>query len=245
MKTAGVTGVVIHPPASLGDAANACALEAASRYPERFCILGHFDLARPDREAVVARWREQPGMLGLRFAFNQPGQQALWTDRSLDGFWSACEREGLPVGLMPSGPTMAAFRRIAERHPGLKLLIDHLGRGGHAAKKDDACFEDLDEMLALARLPNVAVKLSAAPSYSTHAYPWRNLHDYIHRIVDAFGPERSFWGSDLTRVACSYREAVTMYTEEMPWLKGRDLELVMGEGIAKWIGWEWGLAAAS
>ena len=29
-----------------------------------------------------------------------------------------------------------------------------------------------------------------------------------------------------------------MFTEEMPWLKGRDLELVMGRAVCDWIGWK-------
>jgi hypothetical protein len=29
-----------------------------------------------------------------------------------------------------------------------------------------------------------------------------------------------------------------MFTEEMPWLKGRDLELVMGKALCEWIGWD-------
>ena len=29
-----------------------------------------------------------------------------------------------------------------------------------------------------------------------------------------------------------------MFTEEMPWLKGQDLEWVMGRGICEWIGWK-------
>jgi hypothetical protein len=29
-----------------------------------------------------------------------------------------------------------------------------------------------------------------------------------------------------------------MFTEEMPWLKGRDLELVMGRGLCDWLGWK-------
>jgi hypothetical protein len=28
-----------------------------------------------------------------------------------------------------------------------------------------------------------------------------------------------------------------MFTEEMPWLKGRDLELVMGRAVCDWLGW--------
>jgi hypothetical protein len=29
-----------------------------------------------------------------------------------------------------------------------------------------------------------------------------------------------------------------MFTEELPWLKGRDLELVMGRAVCDWIGWK-------
>jgi hypothetical protein len=30
---------------------------------------------------------------------------------------------------------------------------------------------------------------------------------------------------------------VTLFTEELPWLKGRDLELVMSEAVCNWLGW--------
>ena len=41
-----------------------------------------------------------------------------------------------------------------------------------------------------------------------------------------------FWGTDITRMPASWKQCVTMFTEEMPWLKGRDLELVMGRACA-------------
>ena len=141
---------------------------------------------------------------------------------------------------------MKEFGAIAERHPGLKLHIDHHGRaGGGTGTVDDAAFADLDDMLALARLPNVAVKLSGAPSYSSQPYPYRNIHPYIRRIFDAFGPQRCFWGTDVTRMPCSYRQCVTMFTEELPWLKGRDLELVMGRAVCEWLGWKHPALAAA
>ena len=93
-------------------------------------------------------------------------------------------------------------------------------------------------MLALAKLPNVAVKLSGAPSTSSEAYPYRNIHKYLQQIIETFGPDRCFWGTDITRMPCSYRQCVTMFTEEMPWLKGRDLELVMGGAVVDWLGWK-------
>ncbi len=45
-----------------------------------------------------------------------------------------------------------------------------------------------------------------------------------------------FWGTDITRMPCSWRQCVTLFTEELPWLKGRDLDLVMGEALCHWIG---------
>ena len=208
-------------------------------HPDKFCILGHFDLESPDRENIVAHWRERPGMLGFRFTFNQPHQKAWWTDGSLDWFWAACEKAGLPIGLLAGGSNMAALAKIAERHPRLKLHIDHIGRGRRRRRRKGRrglCRPP--DMLALAKYPNIAVKLSGAPSYSSQPYPYKNIHGYLRQIVEAFGPERCFWGTDITRMPCSYRQCVTMFTEELPWLKGRDLERVMGGAIVDWLGWK-------
>jgi predicted TIM-barrel fold metal-dependent hydrolase len=239
MASAGVDAAVIHPPSSLGEAVNELAVKAVRLHPDKFCILGHFDLHSPDREKIIAHWRERPGMLGFRFTFNQPHQKTWWTDGSLDWFWAACEKHDLRVGLLASGKNIEAFGNIAKRYPRLKLHIDHIGRGGGGGGvKDDAVFADLPNMLALAKLPNVAVKLSGAPSYSSERYPYRNIHGYLRQIIEAFGPDRCFWGTDITRMPCSYRQCVTMFTEEMPWLKGRDLERVMGGAVVDWLGWK-------
>jgi predicted TIM-barrel fold metal-dependent hydrolase len=86
MAGAGVDAAVIHPPSTLGEKVNTLAIEAARQHPDKFCILGHFDLQSPDRENIVKNWRQRPGMVGFRFTFNQPHQQSWWTDGSLDWF---------------------------------------------------------------------------------------------------------------------------------------------------------------
>jgi predicted TIM-barrel fold metal-dependent hydrolase len=93
------------------------------------------------------------------------------------------------------------------------------------------------ELLALAKYPNVAVKATGQVGYAEDAYPFRSLHEHLHRCFDAFGPARMFWGTDITRMPCSWRQCVTVFTEELLWLKGRDLELVMGEAVCDWVGW--------
>jgi predicted TIM-barrel fold metal-dependent hydrolase len=238
MAGAGVDAAVIHPPSTLGEKVNELAVEAVRAHPDKFCILGHFDLQAPHKVEIVRNWRQRPGMIGFRFTFNQPHQQSWWDDGSLDWFWAECEEQQLPIGLLAGGH-LASFRRIAERHPGLKMHIDHCGcGGGGGGAKDAAAFGHVDELAAIAKLPNVGLKLSGAPSYSSEGDPWRNIHPYLQRMFDAFGPERCFWGTDITRMPCSYRQCVTMFTEELPWLKGRDLELVMGRAVCDWLGWK-------
>jgi L-fuconolactonase len=45
------------------------------------------------------------------------------------------------------------------------------------------------------------------------------------------------WGTDLTRLPCPYREAVTLFTEALPWLTAEDKEWIMGRAACEWLGW--------
>jgi predicted TIM-barrel fold metal-dependent hydrolase len=69
-------------------------------------------------------------------------------------------------------------------------------------------------------------------------YPFRDLHPHIRRVYDSFGPERMFWGTDWTRLPCPWRQAVTLFTEELPWLTDDDKRWIMGRGVCEWIGWQ-------
>ena len=236
MAAAGVDAAVIHPPTSWDPNANALAIEAARTHPDRFAILGNFPLDKPESRALIDGWKRQPGMLGLRFTFLQPHMTSWPTDGTIEWLWSAAERAGLTVALLAAN-FLPKVGQVAERHPNLKLIIDHLGRRS-PAETGEGAWDNLPQMLALANYPNIAIKATGAPSYSAEAYPFRDIHDKLKRIFDAFGPARMFWGTDITRMPCPYRQCVTMFTEELPWLKGRDAELVMGRGVCEWIGWD-------
>jgi predicted TIM-barrel fold metal-dependent hydrolase len=234
MGQAGVHAAVIHPPASWDPDSNELAVEAARLHPDRLAILGNFPLDDPKSRGLIDGWKRRSGMLGLRFALLQPHQRTWPADGTIDWLWPAAERAGIPVALL-AATFLPKVGQVAERHPGLKLIIDHLGRP--SGTKDDAAWASLPEMLALAKHPNVAIKATGAPSYSSAPYPYRNIHDHLRRIHDAFGPARMFWGTDITRMPCPWRQCVTMFTEELPWLSGRDRELVMGRAVCDWLGW--------
>jgi predicted TIM-barrel fold metal-dependent hydrolase len=93
-------------------------------------------------------------------------------------------------------------------------------------------------MIALAKHSNVAVKATGVPSMSNEAYPFADTHAPLKRVFDAFGPKRFFWGTDYTRMHCSWRECLTMFSQHLSWLPDADKEWVLGRGISEWIGWD-------
>ena len=228
MDAGGVDAALIHPPGWDPDS-NALAVEAARAHPRRFAILGNFPLDKPESRSLIQGWKSRPGMLGLRFALLQPHQQTWLTDGTMHWLWPAAERAGIPIALIGAN-YVQHIGGIAERHPGLKLIIDHFGR-------PDASWSVLPAVVAAAKHPNIALKATGAPSYSTDPYPYRNIHGHIRQLYDAYGPERMFWGTDITRMPIPWKQCVTMFTEELPWLSAKDKELIMGRALCKWIGW--------
>ena len=233
MDEAGVSAAVIHPP-GWDPNSDGLAIEAARQHPERLSVLGKFPLDRWESHALVDDWKQQPGMLGLRLTFSQPHEQSWPTDGTIDWLWPAAERAGLPIALAAAN-FIPVVGPVAERHPGLRLIVDHMGRP--SGTKDDEAFATLPELLALAKYPNVAVKATGVPSHSSAPYPYSNIHNYIRQIYDAFGPERMFWGTDITRMPCSWRQCVTLFTEELSWLSESDKELIMGRALCAWLDW--------
>jgi predicted TIM-barrel fold metal-dependent hydrolase len=199
-------------------------------------------LADPASRERIKTWRRPPFQLGLRFTLIQPHNAQYWTDGTMDWMWAEAEKHCPLVGFYAFSHLDIIAARAA-RHPGLRIVIDHMGLEG--IKKAPDGLSEFAKLLELARLPNVAVKLTGAQAASAEAYPFRDMHEPIRRTIDAFGPERVFWGTDLTRMPCSYRQCVTMFTEEMPWLKGDHLNLVMGEGFMRWARWRPSLAEAT
>jgi L-fuconolactonase len=237
MAEAGVDRAILIPPSWEGDRAD-YSLEAVAKYPGRFAIMGRLPIDKPEGRRMIETWKEQRGMLGVRLTFHHEWDRPWMTNGTADWFWPAAERLDIPV--MMNAPTLQPeIAKIAARHPRLRLIMDHMGRV--KGMKDDALIPAIEATITLAKYPNVFVKLTLAPTCSSAPYPYRNIQPQIQRLIEAFGPRRSFWGTDLSamlsRCSCTYRQAVTMFTEEMPFLSKDDIEWVMGRGLAECLPW--------
>jgi predicted TIM-barrel fold metal-dependent hydrolase len=196
--------------------------------------MGRLALQDPASRALIDGWTSQPGMLGIRLTLHGTYYRPWLTDGTADWIWPAAERAGIPIMVFMPG-SLEHLDRIAARHPNLKLVLDHVGL--NVFRKGAKAFDDLPAVCALAKHPNIAVKASGMPGFSTERYPFRDVQPHIRTLVDAFGPRRTFWGTDLTRMPCTYYECITLFTEHLPWLQGEDLAWVMGRGVCEWLGW--------
>ncbi len=236
MEEAGVDRVVIVPPSWVGDR-NDYALEAVARYPDRFRVMGRFPIEKPQQAARLETWKEQPGMLGIRLTFNNATTSKWLSDGTTDWFWPAVEKANIPIYFFAPGQTFR-LGPIAEHHPNLTLIIDHMGLTQSMAK-DGTIAATIDQTVALAKYPNVSVKVSASPGLSGEPYPFRDMTVHLQRVFDAYGPQRCYWGSDLTNTFNKgpYRQRITHFTEELKFLSESDKDWVMGRAIVTRLNW--------
>src|SRR5260370_835828 len=235
MDQAGVDAAILVPPSLEGDRNDLC-LAAARKFSDRFAVMGRIDFAKPDARAALATWRDQPGMLGLRLTFHRPDTSPQLADGTTDWLRPAAEKHGIP--LMVHAPAhLPKLAEIAERHPGLTIIVDHMGFGRETM--DANALPGAPRVAAPAHAPNLYIKVSALPCFSSEPYPFRNLNEPLRRVIEAFSPRRCFWGSDLCRPRepCTYRQGVTHFTEELDFLSADDLDWIMGRGLRERLRW--------
>jgi len=178
----------------------------AEKLPKRIAFVPQINAEAPDIDAAMraAKARHNAGQLGVRILISWPmdGSEARRLEAGgWDPVFAACERYRLPVFILITG-LLPRAADIARRYPDLTLVIDHIGlRQPPADEPDDPPFAKLPELLALARFPNVHVKLCGLPSLSKEPFPYSDVAPHLRAIVDAFGAERLMWASDTSRFA--------------------------------------------
>lgn len=200
-------GIIVLP--SIYGTDNRYPLAVSADHPQRLAVVGKIDERTPDLEDRIASWRDQPGMLGIRVIVGAKDRLRLQS-AELNRMFKAMARSDVPLCLYTPGCLGDAVH-VADRHPNLQIVIDHLGMAAPPAiPVAGEPFAELPALIALARRPNVAVKVSGAPALSAAGYPFADLWPHLARVFDAYGFDRAMWGSDFTRVAelHSYREAL-------------------------------------
>jgi predicted TIM-barrel fold metal-dependent hydrolase len=173
------------------------------RYPDRFAGVVTFDHESKDLDAEAARVRRLPGVVAGRALIADWRTAILrqeFRDGRFDPLFRAAARERLPLFISTHG-WAAQMESVATRHPDLTLIIDHIGVSQHPVSPPrEKPWDRLPDLLALARYPNVHVKLCGAPLMSAGPYPYDDIWPYLDQVFAAFGCDRIMWASDYTRM---------------------------------------------
>lgn len=215
---------------------NRYALTAAEHYPGRFRVVGRINPLGPDPRGDVVTFARHPAAVGVRVLPLSSHEIELFRSGGYEPILSAAEETGLAVCFL-AHRVFDELGTIAELHPDLQIVIDHLGLVAPPPRDGSDGFAELGAVLELARHPNVALKLSGAPALSREAFPFGDLWPHIDKIIGAYGVERVMWGSDWTRVPnASYQESVRFLAESKVLTEGQK-QAVMGQSLRSIFKW--------
>jgi L-fuconolactonase len=175
------------------------ALEVRKRHPGRFALIKPVDPANPAVAEVIADWKRTPGTVAVRMLLVRSGLAEDAADPGLNRVLAEAARLSLPVNLHIAGRLDQGIELI-RRNPDTQIIVDHLGLvQPHEPPLPAEPWADLPQVLTLAKLPNVAIKITGACTLSREPFPYADIWDPVCRLIDAFGLDRCMWGTDWTR----------------------------------------------
>jgi hypothetical protein len=233
---------------------------AHDRYPTKF--VGVLSLGQPkdipDPDSFFGGLRAR-GIVAVRILPGMPytGERlALLTEGHWDPALTSAAKHDIPVVLfIPQH--LRLVRDVVRKHPDLTVIIDHFGMVAPPTYPlSDNLLDSVPELVELGQFPNIAVKFTGVPALSVKDYPFSDLWPQVHRVIDAFKPERLMWGSDYTRVMGRHvhppmKGGRLNYAELLDFLKytsevsDSDKEWMFSGATRRWLRWPNATAASA
>jgi len=236
LDAVGVDGALLVSPYSLYRYDASYILEVYAKHSGRFGLIKPFD---PQSEAVsdeFAEWARTPGVVGARIMLTADSYEA--DDPGLSRILAAAARAGIPVNIMCSGK-LPLLGELARRHPATQIVVDHVGLAQpQEPPAPPEPFSDLANVVSLAALDNVAIKISGACTLSHQPFPYTDIWEPLSKIFDAFGFDRCMWGTDWTRAVAllTFEQGVEAFrvTDQ---LSDAERSALMGGSLRKMYNW--------
>lgn len=171
-------------------------IEVADRWPVIAAIVGWVPLDRPETaNEALERYAADPRIVGIRHLIHElPDPDWLRRAEVQEGLALLAER-GLTFDVVAVLPRhLEHVPYLSERHPDLRIVIDHLAKPPIAERG----WEPWAGLLrAAAENPNVYVKLSGLNTAADwETWTADDLRPYVDHAFEVFGPDRMMYGGD-------------------------------------------------
>jgi predicted TIM-barrel fold metal-dependent hydrolase len=127
---------------------------------------------------------------------------------------------------------MPEARKLAERHPDLPIVLEHIG---FPRERTDTYFQNWKSAIeGLAKAGNVTMKISGV-AMTDPFFTKESLKRWIDACLDAFGPDRCVIGSNwpVDRLYSSYDPIMRYYREYIEKLSVSEQEKILNKNAAK------------
>lgn len=184
--------------------------DMAREWPRLQGIVGHVDLGEPDADEVLDRHGESPLFRGVRDFAVEPYLAAGVTDATFEASLASLARRGMVLDVDCEYPNMPAARALAERHPDLVVVLEHIGFPRRRDSDYAAAWRK--GISELAGAPNVVCKISGVAMTDPLFTP-ESLLPWVRHCLEEFGPSRCMVGSNwpLDRLCSSYDVIMDFY----------------------------------
>jgi L-fuconolactonase len=171
-------------------------MAVASEHPEVAAVVAWLPLDSPqEMESRLAYLTECPGVVGVRNLIHNMADPDWIIGSSVARGFDALVDVGFSYDVVAVLPRhLEHVATVASRHPGLRLVIDHLGK----PPLDGRPIDEWKALLArAASYPNVHAKLSGLyPAASVAYQPQEAVLPVAQHALEVFGPDRLMFGSD-------------------------------------------------
>lgn len=214
---------------------NSYAADALERHPDRFVGVGSVDFLADSAVADLRRLVEERGFSGVRIRVSDgttkvPTPGSGVSDERMAGVWEYVADRGVPVCIQMHSKDTGKLLKVLGNHPGLVILLDHMGRPNAAGGPP---YPLLDELGQLAAHPGVHLKITPPALKRLDEEPGADTVQVLQRITELFGADRLTWGSNFPASAGSLADLRDAIRSRLTWLDAPALDGVLGGNAAR------------
>ena len=130
--------------------------------------------------------------------------------------------------------------QLAQQHPHTQIVLDHLGLAQPLTPPPPPTpFLNLNNVIALAELDNLVIKISGVCTLSHQPFPYKDIWPPLMQIFESFGLSRCLRGTDWTRAVdlLTYEQSVKAFTL-CELLTQTERSALMGGNLLKIYNWQ-------
>jgi L-fuconolactonase len=176
-------------------------------------VVAWVDLTDPKVGHTLDRCQRHPKFKGVRhIVHDEPDLRWLLRPDVLRGLHELARRD-IPYDLLLRPPHLPLIPELADKVPGLRMVIDHIAKPLIASHELEPWAVDMERV---ARIPGIHCKLSGMITEADHQnLTSQALRPYVQHVLQLFGPDRLMFGSDwpVCLLAGSWKKVLAAFTQ--------------------------------